>query len=147
MAKISFKGVIIGSITDIVSTSITSVPVVFYLVHSMTKAGMSKAEIHTTLLTTLRTDPFYLTLGLILGGLCSILGGYIAAKIAKENELVNGALASFLCVGSGLYSLYAGTSGQPWWLDLIEIVISIILATLGGYICRARKAKYQVSFA
>ena len=38
----------------------------------------------------------------ILGGLCSVLGGYVAARIAKHDELLKGELSSILCVASGL---------------------------------------------
>jgi hypothetical protein len=141
MSKISYKAVIIGSITDIITTNITAAPLFFYILHTMSKAGMSQAEIQSTVLLTYRTDPIYFTLGMFLGGLCSILGGYVSARIAKEHELLNGALASFLCVGGGVYSLFVGSSGQPLWYHLLAIFLSIVLATLGGYICRARKYK------
>lgn len=42
---------------------------------------------------------------LLLGALCSVLGGYVAARLAARSELVNGALSAFLCIAFGLYAL------------------------------------------
>ena len=72
----------------------------------------------------------------VSGSFWSIFGGYLAARIAKRSELLNGALASCLCVGTGLYSLGAGHSAFPLWLQLLPLVTSPALALFGGYLCR-----------
>ena len=89
----------------------------------------------------MRTDYTYFSIAMLLGSLCSVLGGYISAKIAKRSELLNGGLASFLCVGSGIYSWILGNSPYAWWYHVLAIVMSISLATLGGYMVKRRRMK------
>jgi len=47
---------------------------------------------------------------IILGALCSVLAGYVSARIAKHDEVLNGALSSILCVVGGLYSVLSGSA-------------------------------------
>jgi hypothetical protein len=68
-----------------------------------------------------------------------VLGGYIAARIAHHDELLNGALASFLCV---IFALLAIGS-----ISVMEAVISVIanpvLGFVGGYIRVWQKKQRQ----
>ena len=41
----------------------------------------------------------------LVGAACSVLGGYVAARIAKRDEILNTAVSSFLCVGMELYAM------------------------------------------
>ncbi len=75
----------------------------------------------------------------------SVLGGYIGALIAKHDELLNGALSSFLCVLSGVYALFTGS--HPVYLILLEIlalIISPLLGMLGGYLRFKQKSRKQI---
>ncbi|MCG2641381.1 hypothetical protein ACFPFP_18750 [Bradyrhizobium sp. GCM10023182] len=72
-----------------------------------------------------------------LGGLCSVLGGYVSARIARHDEVLNGALASILCVGLGIYAAARGTGHL--WLDILYLPLGPALAALGGYL-RSRQA-------
>jgi hypothetical protein len=66
--------------------------------------------------------------------MCSVLGGYVAARIAKRGELLNGALSAYLCIGVGVYGMIAGHSAIPLWQHLVAFVGSPILGALGGYL-------------
>jgi hypothetical protein len=69
---------------------------------------------------------------LLLGGLCSVLGGFHAAWIAKHHEILNGAASSFLCIAMGLYSLAGKTPVDGFHIALP--VVSPALGALGGYL-------------
>jgi len=135
MKRISPKGVAIGSITDILSTNVVMFPILIYVlasagVNADTAAGsMTKVLKASTLLTV--SSP-------ILGGLCSVLGGYVAARIAKHDELLNGGLSSILCVGSGVYALVSGSAAGDLLVHLVYLPLSVALGTLGGFL-RARQ--------
>jgi hypothetical protein len=75
----------------------------------------------------------------ILGGLCSVLGGYVAARIAKHDELLKGELSSILCVGSGVYALVNGRAGGDLLVHLAYLPLSVALGTLGCFL-RARQS-------
>ena len=74
----------------------------------------------------------FLILNWIMGEY-TVFGGYIAARIAKHDELTNGTLASFLCV---LFALLAIGSTSILWI-IIGVVVNPILGFLGGCL-RAR---------
>jgi hypothetical protein len=75
----------------------------------------------------------------ILGGLCSILAGCISARIAKYDDVLNGALSSILCIGSGVYTVLSGGAAGHLGLHLVGFVLSPALGTLGGYLRARRK--------
>ena len=134
MKRISLKGVIIGSITDIVATNILALPLIIYIAATSHLSALPKEQISNELVQTLHNDPILFSTQLLIGSSCSILGGYVAALIAKHDEVLNGALAAFLCVGSGLYALLFGASSVPVWQILAGLIASPALAAFGGYL-------------
>ncbi len=133
MKRISLKGVAIGNIADIVSTNVILLPVIVYIVASSTSgslpdhgAGFSAAI--------LRESTAVLISSSVLGGICSVLGGYVSARIAKHDEVLNGGLSSILCVGSGVYSLISGIAAGHLWLHLAFLPLSPALGALGGFL-------------
>jgi hypothetical protein len=122
--RISLKGVIIGAVTDVVGTNIWGLIAIVYI--------FSVYHLHQgpELTDALKNDPVIFILNWIIGGGFTVLGGYIAARIAKHDELLNGTLASFLCV---LFALLAIGSTSVLWV-IVGIVVNPILALLGGYL-------------
>lgn len=56
----------------------------------------------------------------------------MSARVARHDEVLNGALASTLCVGLGIYAVVNGTGRL--WLDVLYLPLSPALAALGGYL-------------
>ena len=137
MSKLSYKGIIIGSISDIILTNLFTIPLLIYVIYHMGSTELPTAD---ALLKELKNNSFYNTIAFLIGSVCSIIGGYIAARIAKSNELLNGTLASFLCVGMGIYSILSGTSKYTLTIHLLIVLLTIALSFLGGYL-RFRQTK------
>jgi ABC-type Mn2+/Zn2+ transport system permease subunit len=76
---------------------------------------------------------------LLVGLACSALGGYIAARIAKHDELLNGLLSSFLCVALGIYTMASGKDTNALWLQILLLVASPACALLGGALMRRQR--------
>ncbi|TAK61705.1 hypothetical protein [Methylobacter sp.] len=132
MRKISILGVVIGSVADIALSGVLGMAIL----SSAVPATNVSPEVYQQLTEQAMLNDLRLFFYVFLSGsACSILGGYIAAKIAKRAELLNGALASFLCVSFGIESLVSGGSSFPLWLELLSVILSPALATLGGYLC------------
>src|SRR5262249_23222630 len=106
MKRISLKGAVIGNVADIVSTNIMVLPVAAYILIS------SAPSLHTadSAIQVLMASSVYMVSSIILGALCSVLGGYVSARIAKHDEVLNGALSSILCVGFGMSALITGSA-------------------------------------
>lgn len=135
MKRISLKGVAVGSITDILSTNVVMFPVVIYVLAS---AGLNPDTVAGSMAKVLKASTVFFVSSSILGGLCSVLGGYVAARIAKHDELLNGGLSSILCVGSGVYAVMSGSAGGDLLVHLVYLPLSVALGTLGGFL-RARQ--------
>lgn len=141
--KVSILGITVGSITDVGLSGIFGALLMSRLAPA---AANLPPEQYQQLVESLMFNDLKLHLTVfIVGGIFSTLGGFVAAKIAKRHELLNGALASFLCVGSGFLSLLDGNSTFPLWLQLLSIIISPLLALLGGYICLRYKNAFAIA--
>jgi len=131
MNRISLKGVVIGNITDILSTNVVLLPVQIYILVS---SGLSLENAAGSITEILKASTLFFVSSCILGGLCSVLGGYVAARIAKHDELLNGGLSSILCVASGVYVLMSGRAADQLWTHLVFLPLSVALGVLGGFL-------------
>ena len=145
MRRISIEAVLIGAIVDIVSTNILSIPLMVYVVATRHLTALPKEQISKAFLEAMQGDPSLMAMQFLVGGGCSILGGYLAARIAKRDEILNASLSSFLCVGMGLYALLFTTISAPIWKVLLEFVVGPTMAAIGGYIRAATKRDAVVS--
>jgi Kef-type K+ transport system membrane component KefB len=131
MNRISIKAVAIGNLIDIASTYLAGVPIgVFMLMRGYPIDRPTLLENGTFILA-----------ASILGGLCSILGGYVAARIAKHDEVLNGLLSSILCVGIGVYALISGSAAGHLGRHLASLLVSPLLAAFGGYLCFRKRVR------
>jgi hypothetical protein len=113
---------------------IVMIPVQIYVLVS---SGLNPDAAPGSITEILKSSNLFFVSSSILGGLCSVLGGYVAARIAKHDELLNGGLSSILCVGSGVYALVSGSAAGHLWLHLAYLPLSVALGTFGGLL-RAR---------
>ena len=133
MHRISLKGVVIGNIVDIVSTNIAVLPIMIYILISSGPFGDSADSITQVL----KASTVFSVSSIILGALCSVLAGYISARIAKRDEVLNGALSSILCVAGGVYSAFSGSAA----LHLFLLPVGPVLGALGGYLYSRQNPK------
>ncbi len=132
--KASIKGIILGAITDIVSTNVMMIPVMIYIIHTQTVMGVPVQKAASSFSEILRSDNTLYFLAYGLGGLSSMLGGYVGARIAKHDEILNGALTSFLCVAMGIYTVVGGYAIGPLWEVFLCMLVSPAVGALGGYL-------------
>jgi hypothetical protein len=82
----------------------------------------------------LQQDTLYLTCGLIFGTASTVLGGFLAARLA-------GALAYFNALGFGIVGLVLNglTIGDvPTWFKVSSLALTLPAALLGGHIAKQR---------
>jgi lysozyme family protein len=139
MRQLSVKGIVLGGITDIVATNIVAFPIIIIAALRANALDLPKEEQTRAVIDTLQSTPSLFVTQLVLGALCSMLGGYVAAKIAKRGPLLNGALSAFLCVGFGLYSLVAKTDALGPWAHAGFLVLSPALGAVGGWLWQRRR--------
>jgi hypothetical protein len=135
--KISIIGALLGGITDVVLTNILAIPLVVYVIvkfdflHTPHQPSAVTHAIHGS--------PVLYGLQLLIGVGCSALGGYVAAWIAKHDELLNGAVSSSLCIAIGVYSLARGkVPGSPP-VEILLLLASPVCGFIGGYLRHLQK--------
>jgi len=134
MSKVSLPGVAAGGVVDVVASNALSIPLGVYLASKIDLGHVPQQQIPDQMLGMLHANPALYSLQLLIGVACTVLGGYVAAVIAKREEVLNGALASFLCVALGIYAMASGKSNDPAAVQIALIVISPLLGALGGWL-------------
>lgn len=141
MGKVSVKGVLIGGIVDVVASVVLGLPFAFYTMSKLDLSNTPKEGIESTVTAAIHGNvPLYV--GQLLVGLaCSVLGGYVAAWLAKHDELLNGGLSSFLCVALGIYTMASGKDSNALWVQILMLLASPVLALIGGDLMRRQRQR------
>lgn len=127
-SKISLNAILVGALANHIASLVVAAISIVYLIAKY-HPPLTQESVPATL-NLFFSDPVLLTAGLILGSVADILGGYIAAKIAKRSYLLNAFLTSFLCVLLNL----SESDKIPFMFTLIGVIGTPILTTIGGYI-------------
>lgn len=85
----------------------------------------------------LMQDVRYLTFGLILGTASTVLGGYLAARLARSTPYYNALAFGVLGMLIGM----VGSGDLPTWLKIVGLGLSLPAALLGGHIAKLRMSK------
>src|SRR5882757_3764325 len=108
MNKISIRGVLLGAFADIALTNVLAVPLVLYTIAHFGLTKLPPVQAQAAVIAAIHSQAVLTTIEMAIGLGCAAIGGYVAAWLAKHDELLNGVLASFLCVGIDLYALLTG---------------------------------------
>lgn len=131
MTDIKFKAVIVGAIVD----NVVTIAVMLFLMTALASQGLSQDEVVARM-----KSPSGLLLNLILGLGCTGLGGYVAGRIARQSEVLHGALVA----GAGMVlALLYRESGLPLWYDIIGFAGMLPAGMLGGELARQRAAQSE----
>ena len=126
---------------DVVSSSVLGIPLVVYTISRM---GHSHSLSSQAVTNAIHENPALYAGQMLLGFACSILGGYVAAWLAKRDELLNGGFSSWLCVTLGLYAIATGKDPNPHWLQMLLLLAGPAAAILGGDLMRRlRRSRLQ----
>jgi uncharacterized membrane protein YfcA len=144
MSKVSVKGVLIGSVVDIIASVVLGLPFALYTVSKVDLSHTPNSQASAVVTAAIHGNVPMYTAQLLVGLACSVLGGYVAAWLAKHDELLNGGLSSLLCVALGIYTVATGKDSNPHWLQILLLVASPLMALLGGDLMRRlRRSRLQ----
>jgi hypothetical protein len=130
--KVSILGVLVGGFVDIVSSMFAAVPFFVYArIILRPSHPIGRLPPHAVS-DAIRANILLYSAQVIIGLLCSILGGYVAAAIARRHERLNGTLSSYLCVSLGTVSMFVGLTRDPIWLQTLLLITGPVMAFMGG---------------
>ena len=108
--KVSIGGVILGGIVDVVLTNVLAIPLFAYAIAKHALLNVPKGQMESTLAMCMLSDPVLLVGQWVVGLIGTVVGGFVAAWIAKRYEVLNGALSAWLCIAFGIYTIVIATS-------------------------------------
>ncbi|MGC9991379.1 MAG: hypothetical protein ABSD52_03130 [Candidatus Cybelea sp.] len=136
MSKRSLVGVLVGGVTNIVTANVLNLPIGIHVILTTGDLEMPPSVRKADYLDWLHAHPAVFAISLAIWAFSSVLGGFVAARIAKENEIAAGALSSWACIALAVNALVHGISGQPIWQFLLWVPGSPLLSALGGYVAQ-----------
>jgi hypothetical protein len=134
MRGISVVAIVVGGVADTVLSALLGIPFVIYIIASRGLSHVPKDQLQSAVLAAIHSEPTLRLTQLAIGFGCSVLGGFIAASIAKERRLLNGVLASWLCLGMGIYSAARGTSGETPTIHAAMIAVTPLCYLFGAWL-------------
>ena len=127
--------IIIGALTDLISTLFTGALLQAGFAMALGSPGMTLPD----LVQLLHDSSAFMITASALGLACSVLGGYVCARFANQNEYANGLAVGVLGVISGF--LISPTDSLDF-VTMLLAVATIPAALLGAHIkLRRDKAK------
>jgi hypothetical protein len=133
MRKLSILAVLAGGVVDVVSSVLLGIPFGIYALFKVHAADIPKDQLPSAVAAVMHHGPVYFG-EMLVGFACSVLGGYVAARLSGHDELLNGCLASFLCVALGILALIAGKESDPIGQQIMFLIASPLLSLLGGFL-------------
>lgn len=129
---LEWRAIVLGAVADIVATVLASIIFVFILIAVKGEQGQEFSE---EALREMLAAPEIQMAWLLIGLGCSVLGGYIAGRLAKREEVKHGALAGFLSVVLGvLMEMASGVRAASSTDEVTTYLVTVAAGALGGYI-------------
>ena len=135
---LDIKAIGIGVLVDIAGSLITAL--IFAIVYSiiLSQQGHSTTEIESMM----TGSSFVYLVSLILGLGCTVLGGFVCARIAKREEVKHSAIMG---VGGLVLSLLSTGDPEPVWYLIIGVILTVPMAVVGGYIAYTKNKAIKVN--
>ena len=124
----TIKGVIVGLVVDLVSTMLFGVVASIGWGIALGAAGHSQQEIEAAL-TRADADPLMSATFLAVGVLCSVLGGYVCERIARQGSYRLGIVLGVLSVLAGYVFGASASSAAMTGLLIFLTIASVLLGT------------------
>ena len=134
MQGLSPLAVIVGGVLDVALSTILGMLLAVYVIASRGWGHVPADQVSRALVAVMREDLLLHTVQLAIGFGCSVLGGFVAASIAKQRKLYNGVLASWLCVGIGLFSQLPDFTRASLAWRFVTIALTPVCYLAGAYI-------------
>jgi hypothetical protein len=132
--RFRWKAVLVGAAIDIAASTVTGIALVV-VAALLTGPAQGGAEESVARLSESWT---FLMLSMILGGACTVLGGYVAGRIARHSFLKHALVAGALSLVVGLALFHGDEGPYAGLLAFLGYGLHLPLALLGGWLAGQR---------
>ena len=137
---VKIRPIVVGAVVDYVTTyiAVTVYVILYYVKESFQDGGIPQEAIEKAFGEAMSSQEGLLAF-LIIGALCTVLGGYVAARIAKVEQIKHGALvgAVSLLIGVLQTTMAGAASPVPHDFELLGYILAIPAGALGGHLAAA----------
>lgn len=139
MPKLSIKAILIGSILAVSVSFVLGIILGISIASGVHETNQAPAAAQVAIVKAIHDAKWvYLAFNLM----SSMLGGYVAAKIAKHDELLHGACSSVLSLALGITTMARGASLYPLWAQISIMFITVACGCLGAYLWLFQQKKW-----
>lgn len=133
------RAVLGGFVADVVASFALTLATTFLFAVKWASEGLSEQEIEERISQSASSDE--LLAAVFLAGLAgSVLGGYVAGRIARDGVLAHAALVGGVGALLGLVTQTLAPGDLPEWYSIGSYVLSVPAALLGGWLYQASSA-------
>ena len=133
MKKISIKGIVLGVIATIGLDTVAGVVLVLIFGGHLFKSGITNQQLEEAMTVVAQGNNFLIS-SLIIGTLTTVLGGYIAARVARKEVYLNSGIVGLFGIFSGVF--LAG--GYPIWFNVAAFLTVVPAALTGGHLAKSK---------
>ena len=132
--RFRWKAVLVGAAIDIAASTVTGIALVV-VAALLTGPAAGGAEESVARLSESWT---FLMISMVLGGACTVLGGYVAGRIARHSFLKHALVAGALSLVIGIALFHGDDGPYAGLLAFLGYGLHLPLALLGGWLARRR---------
>jgi hypothetical protein len=141
MNRLSAKAVIVGGLVGVLCSGFFDVVLVSLFMARHGVLHSVDRHAHAAAASAMQASTPTQAASLLIGFGTSAVGGFVAARLAGHDELLNGACSSFLGLLIGVLTIASGRESRSWTVQAIILLLSPILGLLGGYLEIARSRR------
>lgn len=138
LTGVRIRPILAGVIVDYVSTAVLGTA---YLIAFSMKGGLENGDRSEETINKFLASPENLIILGIIGILCTILGGYVAGRLAEDIEVKHGTLVGLasLVLVTLQQSLFGESTPFPQWYEVVGYLVTVPAAALGGYLAQRQR--------
>jgi peptidoglycan/LPS O-acetylase OafA/YrhL len=121
------RAILAGLLVDLGGSMLVGIALSLFYAASLASSGLSQAQVDEAMKNVAPTSGVAIV-GIVLGALCSVAGGYVCARIARRDEYRTGGIMAAL---SAFFSLLMGGDGTPGDLAFLLTLCTIACVLLG----------------
>ncbi len=135
----TWKAVTFGVLADVCATFLGGIALFAIMGSFLVSQGASPEDLDASLAGSDLTQ----LLGVTLGLCCTVLGGYVTGRVARQREYYHALLTGIVVLLIGEIMVSTSPDGTPLATRIIGDILVIPAALLGAYFCKSARLRAE----